>query len=421
MKRYIIVLLTLLGVLASCSEEGGQVQDQTVPISFALKGEAPIMVYPGEKVSYSFEIEYENGVSEAFCRVGKAEVEGSRKTFEGAPAKVEYEFEYVPVDSQAGTTVDFVVEAVGADGLSRTTDVPLYVRATKADILITLPDEALSEFMVGEGPLEFTVKVTSGIDLRHICLYKNEQLVDGSLMETFENPQSVDYPFSYEPGFADVGSPVMFKFEVMDTRGNIVTQNYSVTFTKPVSTEVNEWSGIMMGYQKNTVYGQYLSSTTGKVYKMSEGGENCADIDIVIYFSGNTTTKGLGITSPTSTNSSSMYGNQTTINNAGGDAADNITAWETKNTVMFKLVGGNMKDAAVEELDAEGFGAASTRQALADIWNNSQSGEIVTALMVQPGAIFSFRNAAGKYGLLKVVERDAANTGTVTVDLKIEK
>ncbi len=420
MKKYIIPVLMLLGLLVSCTEENSQVQDQTVPISFTMKGVAPIMVYPGEKVSYSFEIEYDKGLSEVFCRVGKTELEGSRQSYENAPAKVEYGFEYVPADTQAGTTVDFVVEAVGADGLSRTTDIPLYVRATKADIVITIPDEAPSEFLVGSA-LEFTVRVTSGIDIKHICLYKNEQLVEGSLMETFEDPKSIDYLFSYEPGFADVGSPVVFKFEVMDTRGNIVTRNYSVTFTKPVSTEVDEWSGIMMGYQKNTAYGQYLSSTTGNVYKMSEGGENCADIDIVIYFSGNTTTKGLGITSPTSTNSSSMYGNQTTINNAGGDAADNITAWGTRNTVTFKLVGGNIKDAFSEELDDEGYGAVSTKQALIDLWNNSASGEIVTALMVQPGAIFSFKNEDGRYGLLRVVARDGANTGTVTFDLKIEK
>ncbi len=413
----------LLLAFVACSEEPEQIQDQTVPITFALKGDVPVAVHPGEKVAYTFDIAYENGLAEAFCRIGSQEVEGSRVKFNGAPLQAEYSFEYVPTDVQAGSTIDFVVEAVGTDGLSRTTDVPLYVRATKADINIAIPADAPSEYLIGT-PLAFNVKITSGIDIKHICMYKNDQLVDGSLMETFTNPREVDYPFSYEPSALDVGAPVVFKFEVMDTKGNIVTQNYSVTFTKPVSLELNEYFNVVMGYQRNPAIGPYFATSNGQIYNLKDGYENASVIDFIIYYSGNASTQGLALTSATSPNATNtaMYGGAATVVTfGGGDENDYVTNWVNPITTTFKLVNGSIRGETAEELNLEGFAEVSKKQEIIDLWNNSASKENVTALMVQANSIFVFKTSLDKYGLVKVVSLERGNKLTATFDFKVVK
>ncbi len=423
MKTYKTLAFILLFAMVSCSVENGPVQDQTVPVSFSLKGEAPVIAYPGEKVAYAFEIEYENGIAEAFCRIGDKEVEGSRMSFDGSPVTVDYGFEYVPSDVQAGTTIDFVIEARGADGLGRTTDVPLYVRATKAEIAISIPDEAPSEFLIGS-TLAFDVRITSGIDIKHVCLYRNEVLVEGSMTDTFENPKEVVYPFSYDPAAMDVGAPMVFKFEVMDTRGNIVTQNYSVSFTKPVSLEINEYLNVTMGYQRCPDAGPYFATSNGQVYSIKDGYENASVIDIVIYYSGNATTQGLAVTSATSSNSktASMYGGPATvIDFAGGDENDFVINWVDPITTTFKLVNGSIRGEDASELSLEAFAEISRRQEITDLWDNSKSKENVTALMVQPNSIFVFRTSLGKYGLLKVNSLERGNKATANFDIKVVK
>ncbi len=417
MKQYkLLALIALLGMI-SCSEDNEVQREQDVPISIVLKGEAAVVAYPGDKLTYNFELKSDNGLAEAFCRIGSMEVEGSKKLYEDAPLEAGYSFEYVPKDSQSGSTVDFVIEVTDVDGLKKVTDIPLYVRAKKPAISVSLPADAPSEFMIGT-KLEFNVRITSESDFKQICLYKNENLVEGSLVDEFENPQELDYPFSYEPKASDAGDATVFKFEIMDVNGNIVTHDYSVRFIKPVSTELNEYT-VTLGYQKNGEYGQYLASSSGLSYKMSEGAENCADIDIVVYFSANASTKGLGITSPTSTNAVTMYGNATTIQTAGGDPeTDVITAWETKNTLKFKHLGGKIKDSEKSELTLDQFASVSTKKEISELWSNSESSEIVTALMVQNNAILVFKASDEEYGLLRVVERGADNKGSVRLEIK---
>ncbi len=424
MKAYKILAFTLLPLFVSCSaEDETQVQEQTVPISFVLKNDVPVMVHPGEKVTYTFDIAYEKGLAEAFCRIGGTELEGAGKSFEGAPVKAEYGFEYVPTDAQAGSTIDFIVEAVGVDGLSRTTDIPLYVRATKADVEITIPDDAPSEFLIGS-PLEFTVNITSGIDIKHVCLYRNDQLVEGSLADTFENPKEVAYTFFYEPTAMDVGAPAVFKFEVMDAKGNIVTQSYSVTFIKPVSTEINEYFNVVMGFQRCPDAGPYFASSTGQTFALKDGYENASVIDVVVYYSGNTSTQGLAITSATSSNSktSGLYGGPATVVEfGGGDENDYVTNWVDPITTKFKLLNGSIKDENASELTVEAFAEIAGRQEIIDLWNNSASKENVTALMVQPNSIFVFKTSKDGYGLIKVISFDRGNTNKVTLDFKVVK
>ncbi len=421
MKIHKILILALSFVMLSCSEGEEQVQDQTAPIVISLKGEAPVVAYPGEKVSYAFDLEYEKGIAEAFCRIGGRELENSRVSFENAPAKAEYGFEYVPDDTQAGVTVDFIIEVSGADGKVKTTDVPLYVKATKADIDIAIPDEAPSEFMIGSA-LSFVVKVTSGIDIKHICLYKNEVLVEGSSVTSFDNAREADYQFSYEPSALDVGAPTVFKFEVMDTRGNIVTQAYSVTFTKPVSLELNEYLNVTMGFQRCKSAGPYFATSTGQVYNIVGASAYGSIIDIVIYYSGNAATQGLAITSATSSNATggSMYGGSA-VTYMGGTEVDYITNWTDPVTTVFKLVNGSIRNESASELTLEQFAEINTRQEIVDLWNNSASPENVVTLMVQEKTILVFKTSLGKYGLVKVNSLERGNTKTANFDFKVEK
>lgn len=406
---------------AACQSDKTDTPETDGPeISIKLTSEAPVNARPGEEVSYTFSVAYGKGLAEAVASLDKQEIAGSKATFNNSPVEDTYSFSYTPDATQTGKTLDFVVTVTGTDGALKTSDVPLYVLAAEADIKIIVPDDAPESHEIGTD-LAFTVRVTSGTDIRSIKTLKNSTELPELTMETFTDRKNVDYAFTYSPTEADVIAPVTFTFQAMDTNGNIVSENYSVSFTKPAAAELNEFYNITMGYQTTASAGPYLSSTTGQVFMIPEGYENSALIDIVIYWSANSTTQGLGVTSPSSTNAQSLYGGSKLITDNGGDENDIITNWETTNTVKFKLLSGKIKGEEVSGITLEEFSGLSKAKELEDLYNNSASIENVTALMVQPGCIFAFRTAAGKYGVLRIASRDANKAGNVVVDLKSAK
>lgn len=418
-RNFFLMCATFVMAIA-CNPDTNTAEGDCPSISIKLTSEAPVNARPGEEVSYTFSLSYENGLSEAVAMLGKEEIEGTKATFSGAPVEETYSFTYTPASAQTGSTLDFVIAVSGADGAEKTYDIPLYVLAEKADIKITIPSEAPENHELGTD-LSFTVNVTSSTDIINIKTLKNSAELPELTLTEFTDRKNIDYTFTYSPEATDVGAPVTFTFQVMDTNGNILSQDYAVTFTKPVSAELNEFYAVTMGYQNCTTAGPYLSSSTGQVFMIPDGGENSSLIDIVIYYSGNQTSQGLGVTSPTSPNAVSMYGNLTTVTGKGGDENDVITNWTVKNTVTFKLLSGKIKGEEKADITLEEFSELSKAKELEDLYNNSDATENVTALMVQPESIFAFKTSADKFGVLRIVSRDANNKGTVVVDVKTIK
>ncbi len=396
---------------AACQSDKTDTPETDGPeISIKLTSEAPVNARPGEEVSYTFSVAYGKGLAEAVASLDKQEIAGSKATFNNSPVEDTYSFSYTPDATQTGKTLDFVVTVTGTDGALKTSDVPLYVLAAEADIKIIVPDDAPESHEIGTD-LAFTVRVTSGTDIRSIKTLKNSTELPELTMETFTDRKNVDYAFTYSPTAIDAGAPIIFTFQVMDTNGNIVSQNYTVTFTKPESAEINEFHGIIMGAQLNKEYGPFLDASEGKVYQVKDSHLYCEVIDFAIIYSGS---NGIIFCAPSDETSMPAIYNTTNVSKVGGSDEDVVTNWNKRNTSTFK----NLTD----EVSAEDFATIATAEEIESIYNDSNVAETPKQQKITQGNIIGFKTSDGKYGAIRLISHSPGkNDMNITIDLKIVK
>lgn len=399
----------VLSIFASCTEKDGYSGQDETSLKVTYNQKPAVAAYPGDLITYDMTLEYEPGINSVSAQLNNADIENSMLEVGGA-VSVNYRFEYTVQGKDSGNTLDFNIIVTGADGKTKTTEIPLYVYAAKANIDIEIPSEAPSEWLI-TAPLEFDINVTSEISLKEINTYKNGIVLEEMKMTEFLSPNSAVYRFSYQASAVDVGQSTAFRIEVMDSNGNIVSEDYTVTFTKPAPVDISEFYGITIGYQNNMEYGQFLNTATGEVYKIKDVHTHCADIDMVLFFSGSGGA-GMSVTSATTNNADVIYGNQATIDKHEGTESDNIKNWETRNNTYYKLY---------SDLSPADFAAVSSQEEIESYYTSSESAENQLLNKLQPDYIFGFRTEDGKYGIVKVISRDASNTGKVVIDYKVVK
>ena len=398
-----------LSALNSCTEKEGYTGQDEISLKVTYNQEPAAAAYPGDLITYDMTLEYEPGIVSVVAQLNNTDIENSAVEA-GGEVSVNYSFEYLIQGNDSGNTLDFNIIVTGADGRVKTADIPLYVYAAKANIDIEIPSEAPSEWLITE-PLEFDVNVTSEISLKEINTYKNGIVLEDLKMTEFPSQNSAVYKFSYQASAVDVGQATAFRIEVMDSNGNIVSEDYTVTFTKPAPVDISEFYGITIGYQNNMEYGQFLNTATGEVYAIKDVHTHCADIDVVLFFS-SSGGAGMSITSATTSNADVIYGNQATIDKHDGTESDNIKNWETRNNTYYKLY---------PDLSPAEFAAVSSKEEIESYYTSSESAENQLLNRLQPDNIFGFRTEDGKYGIAKVISRDASNSGKVVIDYKVVK
>ena len=409
--KFIMPLLALLPTMTACNDDDDAAQtERRDKMVFTLTSDAPVAEYPTEQIGYTFRISYPKGVASVFATLDGQEIEGSKCEYEDTPVEAEYTFRYTLLASQAGQTVDFVFTAVGADGYSHSTDYPVYVYAKQAEIEIAIPEDAPAAADVAE-ELSFVVGVSSATDLMKIRTLRNNVPLD-ALTKTsgFVTPKTDDYAFSYTPAVADTGQTVVFTFEVTDADGNLVSADYAVEFVRPASTEIDEYYAVSIGFNRCTSYGPYLSVANGAVYTIAEGYEKCAEIDIVLFWSNNATTKGMAICGADTSNAATIY-NAATMTAMGGGSDDVITQWPIRNNTVFKKT----------TLTVDEYTAVFTSAELRSAYDECTADESGLANMLKSGNVVAFRTESGRYGLLKVVSSGTGNTDYAVIDYKTEK
>ena len=145
MHKINIFLSSLLAlfVIAACEPETVEGSGNTTPaerILFAFNGDEPIVAAPDEEVTYSFKISYFKGLASVRTMLDGEVIEGSEKSWEDAPAEVDYTFNYTVSGSQFGQTLDFVFTATGVDGYTCSVDYPLWVTANAVEFVANLPE-----------------------------------------------------------------------------------------------------------------------------------------------------------------------------------------------------------------------------------------------------------------------------------------
>lgn len=410
MKRIFksMVMLMLLVIGASCIEDsaGTQVEPKFM---VSLENEVPAVTYPSVTLDFSFSLSYEGGLSEAYISMNGLEMEGTRTVFDGAPETAVLNFSYTVKDSEAGTTVDVVVNMVGADGALGRWDVPVFVRAAKPDIRVILPENTPLEFDVKK-ELSLEVDVVSGTtDLKSISVYKGAELMETIESEGFDTPRSLKYMFTYTAPKYEAGAPVVFRIEVMDVNGNIVSHEFSITFVKPPLVELYEYTAVQMGMNKNMEFGQCLDLFSGTVYKLAGVGEKCEDIDIVLFFSNNAATKGMSIASPQKSNLKTSYNVENTLA-LGGEESDAPENWSVRNKTDFIQL----------ELTEEEYADIELKEHVCSLFpDDAVSVDILQ--QQKKGNSFAFRTADGKRGVVYITSAPSNNTGFTIFNIKVEK
>lgn len=409
-------------LLAGCTEEEIQIVKSPV-ITIHVENEIPVTVLPGTDLEFLFSMKYDKGIKSACATVDGKVLPGSEVNYSDAPDSVTLGFSYKPSDTYAGNTIDFAVTAEGVDGAKGHFDYPVFVLAAKPDITITFPDDVPNEFLVDGSLLEFEVSIKSGaVDMMEVTTYKGDTVLPDMSFPVVGDLRSLSFPFSYQPTMGDTGAPTTFTVEVMDINGNLVSANYTVQFTKPLSLELNEYSGITMGLNKCPAVGQFFDAVNNIVYPAAGVGAVCADIDISIFWSNNANTQGAAFAAPIATNIATIYPEATIVGTLGGSEADIPTNWAVRNETNFREI----------EIDADTFAGVSTKAEIIELFESGTvpANDHVT-FRKNAGSTMAFkinRTAASstgemeKYGLIRVTARPATNnTGTIVFDYKIEK
>lgn len=417
MKKIHCIAISLLSLaLASCSDDG-PVRKSGPVIGISILGDVPATAYPGDVLDFTFSMKYAGGISEAYALVDGTELEGSRTTFSDTPDSTGLKFSYRAADSYAGNTIDFAVVATAPDGAEGHYDIPVFILAAKSAIKVVLPEDAPESFEVTGETLKFDVSIVSeNVDIKSVTTYKGDQALPSMSFDVSGDARNVTLPFEYTPTPGDTGTPTLFTFEVLDVNGNLTDFVYSVLFFKAASAELNEYSGIAMGLNKCPSYGQFLNLVDNAVYQANGVGAVCDKVDMAIFWSGNSSTIGVAFASPNAGNVTSIYPEATIVSTLGGTTGDIPSNWAVRNETNFREL----------EMTADAFAAVSSASEIEVLYAGGTvpANDHVTFKKVA-GSVVAFkinRTETPKYGLIRVTARPATNnTGTITLDYKIEK
>lgn len=254
------------------------------------------------------------------------------------------------------------------------------------DVLtITIASGAPSEAAVGD-VISFDVSIVADAKISEIEVRKGTSTYDTKT--DFQNKTSDVYTFEYEVVEADAGQTLEFAFIVTDNKDNTETADYSVTIDDLAPT-ITEFTAVIMGAHKNAEYGSFLDAHEGMVYKVSEAKNNQDKVDIVYYY---------GAT------------NQATLaapDDAGAAEFNvyDLDNWTTKNATRFtdKLTVDFAGIITSDDIDTE-VGSPSATKA-----NELSVDDVV-----------GFETSDGKKGVAKIAEITTEDTGSITIDVKIQ-
>lgn len=197
---------------------------------------------------------------------------------------------------------------------------------------------------------------------------------------------------SYAEGLAGIENWV---FKIYDSNGNSAAITLTISTTLPPAPgPINTYSTKILGAQISNS-GNSFASSNGTVYSLADAKTNSALIDWVYFY--DAIDQGT-LCAPADTDATEAYNNGT----------NGIPYWPVRNATLFKLF-----------TDAY-------------IWTNIINDSIlvienktdVTLLKINQisiGNLIAFKTAEGKLGMIKVNALTPDETGTITIDVKVQQ
>jgi len=205
--------------------------------------------------------------------------------------------------------------------------------------------------------------------------------------------------------YQNVEEKAVWTFSVMD-RNRMSAQISMVVFKDPNSAfgGIYYYPSIKLGYQNNTKFGHFLDPATGVVYSADSATTYQDKIEILCYYIVSNNLPSPVLSSPGE------------MDNAGTEVQvfyPYIPNWTTRKYTKWDISVDNTPIAATE------FDAVQNDSLLIvayhDVWGKKKFRWATT------GKIIPFITSAGKKGLIKVINADYAEDGTMEIALKIQQ
>ena len=193
----------------------------------------------------------------------------------------------------------------------------------------------------------------------------------------------------------------IWKFSIMNSHRD--TASVTIIIYKGEGSaygDINYFPSITIGYQNNTNFPFFMDLNSGNAYDNSTIAGNEADIDLVCYYYLSSGKSSPTLSCPSYPTARSYY--------------PEITEWAVQNSTLYDYYTTDNDLISIEEFDA----TQNDSLPVTAYTPNSVSG---TCKYCYTGKIIPFKTALGKYGLIKVIQADEVNTGSIEIAVKIQK
>jgi hypothetical protein len=274
--------------------------------------------------------------------------------------------------------------------------------------VVSPPAEPSISFIAGPGLIssDSTLSVNALFNIRILA---EANPVSGAKLKSLKitrifNLQTYDTTFSFNDEILSIEIYLIaqaipgvetLEFEVTDKAGQSAMIDLQITTETAAGGEIDNWAMRILGSWNNLDTGCSFATINGNVYMLNEAFANQALIDF-FYWWGASTDATIG--APDDANAAMVY-------NTGTYALQN---WTIKNPTRFKTT----------TLSPTDFNAIPDAESIIDIATGADQTRIGNLLMDQVVAIIT---VTGKHGLICVKSITEGSSGSITIDVKVEK
>lgn len=384
----------------SCDSDDDPIDQTYKPtIKFEKAGDEPVITYPGTELNFSVTLKATAGIKKVVTMLETQEIPGSAKEYPANTEEGTYAVAYTVKAEEVGKTLNFVMVAYDSEEKKSTAEFTVYIQAAKPDVNIEIPGTAPESVIAGE-QIAFDIHITSAADLKSIKTFLGDSELTDLRKETFAEPKTDVYSFTYASTDLDAGQTLTFIIEVMDANGGIVRSEYKVDITRPVELDIQEYYELLIGAQTSTAAGPFLNTATGEVYERAGSTAKSADIDITLFYSNGS--YGYYFVAPSDASIEAIF-----------KTPDPLTGWPQRNDTKMKVI----------NISSEEFLAVNSTEMIKNLYDASTGPEVgkLTAKLAV-GMVVGFRTVKDKYGIMIVRSHASGNAkGSVTIDMKVQK
>ncbi len=252
--------------------------------------------------------------------------------------------------------------------------------------------------------LIFGIEATSGDEVITNFTIK-KTLEDGkivTMMDTGVYAKNLDITKVF---YQNVENKATWTFTVMD-KNRLSAKIQMIVYKDPNSTYggIFYFPSVTLGYQNNTQFGHFLNPSTGKVYFEDSATVYYKGIDILCYYI-------ISENQPSPVLSSA--GEMDNYSVEAKTFYPSIISWPSRNYTLWDI---SVDNTPISSAD---FNAAQNDSLLIvsynDVWGKKKFKWATT------GKIIPFKTNAGKLGLIKVINAETNESGTIEIAIKIQQ